>query len=157
MPRVSVVMVRTALLWWGVGFTLGGLTLANKGLPFHGGVWTLRTSHIFVLLVGWLVQFSAGVAVWIMPRLVHPGVVTGSGDRGDLRLVWLCYTTLNAGVLLMALHAPLVWLGGGDVPALRWLPALAGMLWLIAIAAFVANVWPRVRPVIEPLTMTVKE
>ena len=157
MPRVSVIMVRTALLWWGVGFTLGGLVLANKGLPFHGAVWTLRTSHIFVLLVGWLVQFSAGIAVWIMPRLVHPGVVTGSCDRGDLRLVWFCYATLNAGVLLIALYAPLSWLGGSDASVLRWLPALAGVLWLMASAAFVVNMWPRVRPVIEPLTMMVKE
>lgn len=156
MPRVSVVMVRTALGWWGVGFTLGGLVLANKGLAFHSGLWTLRPSHILILLVGWLVQFSAGVAVWIMPRLVHPGVVTGSGDRGDLRLAWLCYATLNVGTLLMALHTPLVWISGGHAPALRWMPALAGTLWLVAIVAFVANVWPRVRPVIEPLTMTVK-
>ncbi len=157
MPRVSVFMIRAALLWWGIGFTFGGLVLANKGLPVHSSLWLLRASHIWILLIGWLVQFSAGVAAWIMPRLVHPGVVTGSGDRGDLRLLWVCCAGLNAGVVLMALHGPLVWLGAGEAPGLRWMPALAGASWLIAVLAFVANIWQRVRPVIEPLTMTVKE
>lgn len=150
MPRASVVMVRAALLWWGVGFTLGGLVLANKGLPFYDGVWSLRASHILILLIGWLVQFSAGVAVWIMPRRVHPGIVTGSGDRGDLRLAWLCFAGLNIGVVLAAVHPLLTWLSGGEGAALRWMPALAGGLWLIAVLAFVANVWQRVRPVISP-------
>jgi hypothetical protein len=29
------------------------------------------------------------------------------------------------------------------------MPPLAGVLWLTAILAFVANVWQRVRPVVE--------
>jgi hypothetical protein len=149
MPRVSVVMVRTALVWWGIGFTLGGLVLFNKGMPFLGAIWSLRSSHIFILLIGWLVQLSAGVAIWIMPRLIHPGVVTGSGDRGDLRLVRLCYLALNVGVILAASYPPLIWLSGGEAVSLRWMPPLAGVLWLTAILAFVANVWQRVRPVVE--------
>ena len=34
MPRLSVYLVRTALLHLLVGFGLGGLLLANKGLSF---------------------------------------------------------------------------------------------------------------------------
>jgi hypothetical protein len=153
MPRPSQFMIRASLIWLVVGYTVGGLLLLHKAWPLFYPLWALRSAHIFMLLVGWLVQLSAGVAVWIMPRLVQPGVITGSGDRGDLRLVWLCCGGLNVGVGLVTAHPLLVWLSGGHASAFGWMLALAGAVWLMAVIAFIGNVWQRVRPVIDPIKM----
>ncbi len=137
MPRLSLLLVRTSLLWLGIGWTLGGLVLANKGLPWLPWLWTLRSSHIHILLVGWTVQLAFGVAFWILPRL-------GGGSRGNERLIALCYGALNLGVLLAALHDPLASAVGLD--ALRPMPVLTGVLYVVAAAAFLVHAFPRVLP-----------
>lgn len=142
MPRLSQIMIRTALLWLGIGFMLGGLTLANKGVPFWPWLWTLRLPHVHMLLVGWMVQLAYGVAFWILPRF------DASGNRGKVWLVWVCYGALNGGVLLASLRDPLrAWF---SADALAPLPVGAGVLYILATAAFVAHAWRRVvsfRPV----------
>jgi hypothetical protein len=136
MPRLSQLMIRTALLWLAIGYSVGGLVLLNKGLPLLPWLWTLRAAHIHMLLVGWTVQLAGGVAFWILPRL------DAQGTRGDERLVWGCYAALNTGVVLGALHDPLValvaWAGWAS------LPPLMGLLYLVAAALFVWHAWPRV-------------
>lgn len=141
MPRVSQWMVRTSLVWMLTGYTLAGLLLANKALGFYEPVWSLRTTHILMLLIGWLVQLSAGIMVWIMPRYVQ------TGDRGDLRPVWLMYFALNAGMLLAALQPPLSRLI--DPAALWWMAPLGGMLLLVAVFSFLFHIWQRVRPFVD--------
>ncbi len=136
MPRLSQLMVRTALVWLIIGFGMGGLALWNKGLPFSSWVWTLRLAHVHALLIGWMVQLAFGVAFWIFPRL------DASNNRGDESLVWLCYFVLNLGVALATLHDPLVGLVG---PGGVWLlPVLAAGMYLLAMASFAAHAWPRV-------------
>jgi hypothetical protein len=138
MPRLSQLMIRTALLWLGFGYSVGGLVLLNKGLPLLPWLWTLRAAHIHMLLVGWVVQLACGVAFWILPRL------DARGTRGDERLVWGCYAALNGGVALGALHQPLAALAGW--PGWDVLPPLMGVLYLLAAALFVRHAWPRVAP-----------
>jgi len=142
MPRLSQLMIRTALVWLAAGASVGGLLLLNKGLPLLPWLWTLRFTHVHLLLVGWMVQFACGVAFWILPRL------NASGGRGDERMAWLCYGTLNGGVALAALHDPVVVAVDGP-PSLgatlvQMLPVLAGLLYVLAASAFIANAWPRV-------------
>src|SRR5262249_60807922 len=121
-------MIRTALVWLGLGYTVGGLLLLNKGMPVLAWLWTLRFTHVHLLLIGWMVQFACGVAFWILPRL------DASGTRGDERLVWLCYGALNGAVVLAALHGPLVPAvgntGGGQAAA-----GIGGMISGAAITA----------------------
>jgi hypothetical protein len=138
MPRVSVFLVRTALLQLALGATFGGLMLAEKGLHLAPWLWTLRPGHIQMMLVGWTVQLACGVAVWIMPRL------DAAGQRGSLLPVWLAYAALNAGVLLAVLERPLALLLA--VPELGWMLAAAGVLQATAAAAMVAHLWRRVLP-----------
>jgi hypothetical protein len=129
-------MLRTALIWLAVGYTIGGLLLLNKGVPLLPWLWTLRFTHVHLLLVGWMVQFACGVAFWILPRL------DARGARGDERLVWLCYASLNSGVVLAAMHDPLAAAGEGLVT--RSMAVAAGALYIAAISAFVAHAMPRV-------------
>lgn len=141
MPRVSQWMVRASLLWLLTGYTIAGLLLMNKALGFFEPIWSLRMTHVWMLLIGWLVQLSTGVMVWIMPRLVE------TSDRGDLRPVWVMFFALNAGMLLAALQPPLNRLFG---PAsLEWMAPLAGVLLLVAVFAFLFHIWRRVRPFVD--------
>src|SRR5262245_8089379 len=130
MPRLSQLMIRTALVWLAVGYTIGGLLLLNKGIPLLPWLWTLRFTHVHLLLVGWMVQVALGVAFWILPRLD-----TG-GSRGNERLAWLCYGALNLGVILAALHDPLV-MAGGESMISRSMTVIAGVLYITAVTAFV--------------------
>lgn len=138
MPRVSQIIVRTALINFALGYTLGALALIEKGLRVLPWLWTLKASHVHVLLIGAMVQLACGVAVWIMPRL------DTAGDRGNLLLVWIGYAALNGGVALAALHAPLTALVGSS--SLDAMPILAAALYGVAAAAFVAHIWRRVLP-----------
>lgn len=138
MPRLSQLMIRAALLWLMVGFTAGAALLANKAVAILPWLWTLRLSHVHMLLFGWMVQLAFGVAFWILPRL------DAAGDRGDERPAWLCYAALNAGVLAAALHDPLAPLAG--LAAVGWMPVLAGGLYALGVGAFLFHAWRRVLP-----------
>lgn len=138
MPRVSVFIIRTALLQLALGALVGGLLLAEKGLHVAPWLWALRPGHIQMMLIGWTVQLACGVAIWILPRR------DAAGDRGNLGLAWLCYGALNGGVALAALHLPLSALLGGA--RLSWMLSLAGLAYVVAISAAVAHLWPRVLP-----------
>jgi hypothetical protein len=138
-------MIRTALVWIAVGYTLGALVLYNKGVPFWPWLWQLRSAHVQVLLVGWLVQFAAGMAFWILPRL------DPHGARGNERLVWASYLLLNSGVILAALHDPLA--AALRAPLATAEPALtrvmiggAGVCYMLAAALFALHAWRRVVP-----------
>jgi heme/copper-type cytochrome/quinol oxidase subunit 1 len=131
-PRLSVWLIRTALLNLGVGFTLGALILFQKGVPYDGAVWGLLPMHIEFLLIGWTMQLAMGMGFWILPRFIR-----GAG-RGDERLVWLAYLSLNAGVLSVGIGE---WLGAPAVILL-----LGRSAELFSALLFALHAWPRVKP-----------
>lgn len=128
MPRLSVWMIRAALLYLGLGMTIGALLLWHKGAPFLPMLWQLRDAHQELMLSGWMLQLALGVAFWIMPRF------TSEPRYGNLRLFQAVFVLFNAGVLLAA-FSEVVYAG-------RALQGLAGALFLVAI-------WQRVKPFAE--------
>ena len=131
MPRVSVWILRVALIYLGIGFTFGAYMLANKGLNFDPGAWRLLFPHMELLLVGWTTQLIVGVAFWIMPRF------SGSAKYGRVRLVWVSYGLLNAGILAVVIGG---WTGSNDL-------ILAGRVAeLLAALLFAIYIVPRVKP-----------
>ncbi len=133
MPRLSVWLIRLALIYFGVGFTVGGLLLFNKGVPLDARFWRLWPVHVELTLVGWTMQLVMGVAYWILPRF--------TGARRYGRRVWLGWAALvllNAGVL-----AASVGQAAGHLPAL----VVAGRVCeFLAAGAFGLYIWPRVKP-----------
>ena len=132
MPRLSVWMVRTALLEFGVGITLGTLMLWNKGDVIDPLIWLLLGTHQEILMVGWLIQFAMGVAFWILP------LFTQEPRYGNVRRGWIGYGLLNAGILLVVISA---WLTGAES-----LKAVGRLLEGIGVITFVTVLWPRVKP-----------
>lgn len=132
MPRLTVWMVRAALLNLGIGFTIGAVMLYHKGNPLDAGIWRLLTAHMDVLLLGWTMQLAMGVAFWIMPRF------PGERKYGIEWLAWLAFALINLGVLTVAASA---WAGSvGNVIALVGRGAELG-----AALAFAVHIWPRIK------------
>lgn len=129
MPRLSAWIVRLSLIYLLVGVLLGALLLAQKGVPYYAPIWAIFPLHTEFLLVGWLLQFAAGVAFWILPRFAS------GPPRGDERLVVAAFILLNAGILLAASSLMLP----GTLIAGRMIESAALLLFVLAS-------WRRVKP-----------
>jgi len=129
-PRLSIWMVRTALLALMAGTALGAVLLAAPGFGWPG-VLRWRPLHAELLLVGWLVQLTLGVSWWILPRF------RSGAERGPEGLGWLAFGLVNAGAILAGVGRSV----GLDGLALAGRSAEA-----LAAAAYAARAWPRVKP-----------
>lgn len=129
MPRLSIWLIRAALIHLLLGFTIGALLLAHKGVPFAPMLWRLLPAHMEFLLLGWTLQLALGVAFWILPRFYT--------ERPRTWLVWITLVLLNSGVLLVA-AAPFV--------ATPWTLTLVGRLAEVGgVVTFILHAWPRVK------------
>ena len=129
MPRLSVWFIRASLIYLLLGFFFGALLLAQKGIPFYTPVWYLFPLHMEFLLVGWLIQLTMGVAFWVIPRF------SSGSSRGPVRLVWVSFALLNAGILIGILQ--------------YWFPDVVLIGRIADVAAgvlFIIGSWRRVKP-----------
>ena len=131
MPRLSMVIIRTALIYLIFGFTLGALMLWNKGVPLHPTIWRLLPAHMEFMLLGWTLQLAIGVAYWILPRF--------RSQRRKPWLVWMSYILLNAGIWSVAL--------GGFVGPAVWMLPVGRFIETAAVVSFVIHAWVRVKPI----------
>ena len=131
MPRVSVWMLRIAVLHLTAGAALGALMLAGKGVAVLAGVLALLNVHLELMLVGWMVQFVLGVGFWILPRL--PGRARAEHSRPAA----LAAVLLNAGVVAACV---------GDLTASPWVTTAGRAAAQGAVLLFLGVAWPRVRP-----------
>jgi hypothetical protein len=130
-PFLSVLLVRTALVWLGCGALMGALLLVGKAVPMPAVAFRLFPLHAEGILVGWMVQFAMGVAWWILPK--YPRLP----ERGPGAPIWAAWLLLNGGVLLAGVSRSTA-AGGGLVTAGRTAE-------LLAAVAFAAAAWPRVK------------
>ena len=131
MPRLSIWLVRTSLVYFGVGIALGAVLLAGRELADGPWVARLRPLHAELLLYGWTLQLIMGVAYWILPRF-RTGI-----ERGHPVVPWAAYWLLNIGVPLAAL---------GTAPGAGPSVMLLGRgLETFGAAAFVAHALPRIK------------
>ncbi len=130
MPKLSIWMLRSALVALLVGTALGALLLATE--PHYDATRaSLRDAHLTLLLFGWLVQFVLGVAYWMLPRYPR------APDRGPRWAGWAAYSAflVGLGLSLIGLLLPL----SGLAPAGKLL--LAG-----ATFGFILLLWRRAKP-----------
>ena len=132
MPRFSQWTIRLSFGYLLLGFTVGGLLLIHKGVPFYAPLWGWLPAHMEFLLVGWIVQFVLGVAFWIFPRL-RPGP-----RRGNVPLAVASIVMLNAGIWLVV--------GGTTWRGPAALLITGRFLQVAAAVTFMAAQWARVMP-----------
>jgi cbb3-type cytochrome oxidase subunit 1 len=129
MPTLSQWFLRVALINLLLGFTIGALMLANKGVLLHPSLWRLLPLHIELLLMGWTLQLAFGVAFWIVPRF------WGEARRGDERGAYVAFCLLNVGVWCVI---------GGSWFGLSELMLVGRLLEAGAVCAFAIHIWPRI-------------
>ena len=131
MPRQSVLFIKASLIYLAVGFTFGGLMLANKGVLISPFLFSLLPAHMEFLLVGWLVQLAMGVVFWIVPRF------SGAEPRGNVRLIVAAFWFLNFGIGLVTLQPYL------DI---AWLMVAGRTMEVMAVFVFGLGTWKRIKP-----------
>ncbi len=131
MPKLSVWLIRCALLHLLIGSLLGTVMLLTKAGATMPG-WVLRGwgVHAELVLVGWMVQLTIGVAYWILPKFPRRPV------RGPSWPVVAALVLLNAGVVAAGLASLQGW---------RELVVVARFAELAAVMSFALSTWPRVK------------
>lgn len=132
MPRWTRWYLRAAFCWLLLGFSVGSVLLAARGTGWNVPWPPLLGMHQDALLVGWLLQFTLGVAWWMLPR--H---ATGP-ERGPEAPVAAAWVLLNLGLSLV--------MGGGWLGAAALLVTAGRILELAAVLAFGWNIVPRIKP-----------
>jgi len=138
-PKLSQWYIRISLIYLGIGFTLGALILAHKGIPIDPSVWSFLDLHVEIVLIGWILHLALGTAYWMFPRF-NPNK-TDMKQRGYETAAVVSLVLLNAGVI--------VYCAGLLAGALVWAPFIGRSLEVAGVVAFVLNLWPRTKPVSE--------
>lgn len=112
-----------------VGLLIGVLMLINKAVFISPVFWFLIPAHIEIMIFGWIIQFTMGVAYWILPRYLK------DKGRGSAKLANLVPILLNAGIILVVISDLMAWNGA----------ALTGRVFeLSAVLIFMVLHWKRV-------------
>src|SRR5512144_2877429 len=116
--------------------TLTAATLINDALPAGPAgtvVASLRPVAWHLLTLGWATQLIFGVAFWMFP------LAGKERPRGDERLAWAAFASLNLGLALRAVGEPALALWP-DAPLAPMLP-LAAACQVAALWLFVVITW----------------
>jgi hypothetical protein len=130
-PRLSVLMIRTALAYLATGFLVGALLLIQRAVPLGNWLHRLVPLHIEYLLLGCIVQLALGVAFWILPRF------RSGAERGRQAPAWVAFGLLNLGIQAVAL--------GGAAGAPSSMGLIGRCAEGLAAGAFALHAWPRVK------------
>lgn len=129
MPLISRILIKASLIYLILGLLMGVLMLINKSIFLSPVFWFMIPAHIEIMIFGWIIQFTIGVAYWILPRFL------GDKGRGSFKLAILMPILLNVGILLVMISDLMAWNG----------VALTGRLFeLLTVLIFIGLHWKRV-------------
>lgn len=94
MTLPSRLLIKSSLICFVMGAFLGALLLVNKAFNIESAVWGLLPVHIELMIFGWIIQFTLGVAYWILPRFLE------GEARGNSIFAYLMVFAFNAGIWL---------------------------------------------------------
>ncbi|HEX8681430.1 MAG TPA: hypothetical protein VF707_03900 [Ardenticatenaceae bacterium] len=137
MPPLTRLFIKTGFVHFAVSLIVGALLLLNGPLDLPRWVSALRPVYYHLLMVGWVTQLIFGVIFWMFPKQ------TREQPRGNERLAWFTYYTLNAGLLLRFLFEPWQALAPNTVAA--WALGAAALLQVAAGWSFIGASWARVK------------
>ena len=138
MDRLTIIMVRSALVWLVIGIAVGGLMLVDRAIPGNWRGW-FAPSHGHVLFVGWFLQFAIGIAYWLLPRKRTETRPVGYAEG----LGVLAVVMLNVGLACRVIAEPFERVGNMSTLTLSLLFASA-LLQVAAVGIFVSQMWPRI-------------
>ncbi len=119
------------------GMVAGALYWANVQWAFAPILAALNPTYLHLLVVGWLTELIFGVVYWMFP------IISKVNMRGDPRLAWAVFLSLNAGVLLRVVCEP--WRAISPNSANGIGLVLSALLQVVGAYLFILVCWPRVR------------
>jgi hypothetical protein len=130
MTLPSRLLIKSSLVYLTIGAFLGALLLINKAFNVEPAIWFLLPVHIELMIFGWIIQFTLGVAYWILPRYLE------GGSRGNHVLTYAMVCAINLGIWLMIVaeltHA---------IDSFRF---MGRGLQLLAVVLFISLHWKRI-------------
>ncbi len=128
-------LVRTSIFYLIVGVLLGFFIQLGYRFTIFSWATYWRTTHVHLLLIGFVIQMIMGVAVWMFPRRKNPPYWTPESQGLAL------YSILNIGILLRTIGEPF----RSRWEWAYWLWVTGSIIEIIAIFYFIALVYPRIR------------
>ncbi len=130
MTLQSRLMIKLSFVYLLIGAALGTLMLLSKAFVLHPLIWALFSIHIEVMIFGWIIQFTLGMAHWILPRYLE-GEARGNPVFANLMVI-----SINAGIWLMI---------GAELNLLpETFRIVARMLELFTVILFIQLHWNRI-------------
>lgn len=128
MPTLTRWFLRAAIVCLVAGLALGLWMSASDA----AASW--RMVYVHLLVMGWATQMIFGVAYWMFPRR-KPLDLSMFDWMG-----WTCFAATNVGLVLRAAGEPQLGIAAWAGTAVL----LASLLQLVAVLAFVVQIWPRI-------------
>jgi len=118
-------MIKSSLVWLIIGMSLGLRMLFRKSTG--GSFYEWVSPHTHILLVGFLMQFIMGVALWFFPR-------TSKQPSKEKITGYLTWILRNIGTLLRIMEN-----------RYNYVALIGGTLQFLSILVFVFIAWKRIR------------
>jgi len=129
--------IKTSFVFLLAGLLLGGWIVVAEFLAGRYPPRLFITSHVHLLLVGFMLMMVMGVATWMFPRPARDDTRYRPGLAETVYWVMTVATAVRASAELVAGMAP--------APALRWAIVAGGLGQIAGTLLFVLNMWRRVR------------
>jgi hypothetical protein len=132
MPLITRLFLKAGLVFLFCSLITGIiLQLEFISLPiFHVLFWHM-------LMLGWITQIIMGVSLWMFPG--RNRVESFSNQKWP----WIAFVFLNSGLLLRVIAEPFIQLSTHVI--WKMLLITSATLQLIAIGAYIIEIWPRVK------------
>ncbi len=128
-------MIKTSIVYLIVGTLLGLCMFLGYRFPSFAWALRFRTTHVHLLLVGFVIQMIMAVALWMFPRRKTPPYWTP--DPEGLTL----YILLNLGTIVRSVGE--AW--AREATWAYWGAAIGMSLQIVSIGYFVFLIFPRIR------------
>lgn len=132
MPLITRLFLKAGLLFLFSSLITGiFLQLEFISIPiFHALFWHM-------LMLGWITQIIMGVSLWMFPGR------TREESFSNQKWPWLAFVFLNSGLLLRVISEPFI----QQSTHVIWkiLLIISATLQLIAVGAYLIEIWPRVK------------
>jgi hypothetical protein len=137
MPALTRWFIKSAMAYLAVALLLAFVLVLPDSIGVPTFIRFMNPAYFHLFLVGWVTQMIFGVIYWMFP------IITRARPRGDERLGWASYASLNAGLLLRVLGEPLFAIR--PEAGLGWLLVISAVLQWLGALIFVLLAWPRVK------------
>jgi cbb3-type cytochrome oxidase subunit 1 len=137
MPLLTRLFIKAGLLYLVVALLMGSLLLLQPVLNLPHSIAAFNPVYLHLFMVGWVTQLIIGIVFWMFPKFSR------EKPRGNEKLAWAVFFSLNAGLLLRAVGEPLTTLNPGA--GAGWMLVLSAIFQWLAGIGFIANTWARVK------------